>query len=210
MWNQDNVVLSRCHCISSEHTFSNWCTLKMPLVSLPWEPTSCRKHDDMPAYFLGRSSVAIHSFLWKAAMGCSAVAMRYFSSVVASSAFSLPLPTTFLRGGTKCLKGQRSAVAEFRVWSCYRESGSFLSIISWNEKIIMNYCSQLLVCGRNLDCLSFESTGSQDTQEWTKLYYSCNSSVSNNNLWCWWWSYIECKKCVVLEFKMAGIWTWIW
>lgn len=75
-------------------TFSNWCTLNIPLVSLPCEPTSCRKQDDKPQYFFGSSFGSIHSPLWNAAMGCSLVAIRYFSSIEVSSSRSLPLPTT--------------------------------------------------------------------------------------------------------------------
>ncbi len=67
----------------------------MPLVSLPWDPTSCLKHVDKPAYLIGRSCVAIHSSLWNAAIGCSEVAIKYFSSIDLSSLFSLPLPITY-------------------------------------------------------------------------------------------------------------------
>lgn len=35
---------------------------------------------DEGAYILGSWSPEIHSFMWKAEMGCSEVAMRYFSS----------------------------------------------------------------------------------------------------------------------------------
>lgn len=75
-------------------TFSNWCTRKMPLVSRPCEPTSWRKQVDSPAYLIGKSSGFSHSSLCRAAIGCSEVAMRYFSSMVVSSLFSLPLPRT--------------------------------------------------------------------------------------------------------------------
>lgn len=75
-------------------TFSNWCTLKIPRVSRPWEPTSCLKQVEKPAYRTGRSSGLSHSSLRKAAMGCSEVAMRYFSSMALSSDFSLLLPMT--------------------------------------------------------------------------------------------------------------------
>ncbi len=34
-------------------------------------------------------------YLWNAAMGCSDVAIKYFSSTVLSSLFSLPFPTTW-------------------------------------------------------------------------------------------------------------------
>lgn len=75
-------------------TFSNWCTRKMPRVSRPWEPTSCRKHVESPAYLSGSSSGRSHSSRCSAAMGCSDVAIRYFSSMELSSALSLPLPIT--------------------------------------------------------------------------------------------------------------------
>ena len=75
-------------------TFSNWWTLKMPRVSRPWEPTSWRKQVDRPAYLIGKSSGRSHSSRWRAAMGCSEVAIRYFSSKELSSDLSLPLPIT--------------------------------------------------------------------------------------------------------------------
>jgi hypothetical protein len=34
-------------------TFSNWCTRKMPHVSLPCLPASLRKHVDTPEYLMG-------------------------------------------------------------------------------------------------------------------------------------------------------------
>ena len=34
------------------------------------------------------------TYLWNAAIGCSDVAIKYFSSTLLSSLFSLPLPTT--------------------------------------------------------------------------------------------------------------------
>ena len=40
-----------------------WWTLKMPLVSLPCEPTSCLKQDDTPAYLIGKIFSSIHSSL---------------------------------------------------------------------------------------------------------------------------------------------------
>lgn len=79
---------------SAALTFSNWWTRKMPRVSRPCEPTSCRKQVDNPAYLMGRSSGFSHSSRCSAAMGCSEVAIRYFSSMELSSAFSLPLPMT--------------------------------------------------------------------------------------------------------------------
>ena len=48
-----------------------------------------------PEYLIGKSAVAIHSSRWKAAIGCSEVAMRYFSSTDLSSDFSLPFPRTW-------------------------------------------------------------------------------------------------------------------
>jgi len=71
----------------------------MPRVSRPCEPTSCRKQVDSPAYLRGRSSGLSHSSRCRAAMGCSEVAIRYFSSTELSSAFSLPLPITWREGG---------------------------------------------------------------------------------------------------------------
>lgn len=71
-------------------TFSNWCTRKIPLVSLPCEPASWRKHVEIPMYLIGRDASGIHSSLWYAAIGCSEVAMRYFSSDESSSPAFLP------------------------------------------------------------------------------------------------------------------------
>lgn len=70
--------------------FLNWCTRKMPSVSRPCEPTSWRKHSEMPAYRIGRIFSSIHSSRWNAAIGCSDVAIRYFSSIVVSVSSSLP------------------------------------------------------------------------------------------------------------------------
>ena len=58
---------------------------------------------------IGRSDVGSHSFLWYAAIGCSDVAIRYFSSVPASPAFSLLLPIT-CRGRNE-FKGQPTTIS---------------------------------------------------------------------------------------------------
>lgn len=79
---------------SPSRTFSNWWTRNIPLVSRPCEPTSCRKQVDNPAYFIGSFSGSNQSPRWRAAKGCSLVAIRYFSSRELSSAFSLDLPMT--------------------------------------------------------------------------------------------------------------------
>ena len=76
-------------------TFSNWWTRNIPRVSRLWDPTSCRKQLDIPAYRIGRSWTAIHSSRWYAAIGCSEVAIKYFSSTPCSSLFSLRRPTTW-------------------------------------------------------------------------------------------------------------------
>ena len=80
-------------------TFSNWCTLNIPRVSRPWDPTSCRKHVDTPTYFSGSSLGSNHSSLCSAHNGCSLVAIRYFSSTAVSSATSLLLLITCVWGG---------------------------------------------------------------------------------------------------------------
>lgn len=66
----------------------------MPRVSRPWDPTSWRKQVLSPAYLRGKSSGRSHSSRCRAAIGCSEVAIRYFSSMELSSARSLPFPIT--------------------------------------------------------------------------------------------------------------------
>ena len=56
---------------------------------------SYKSHKSLPEYLIGRSCVAIHSSRWYAAIGCSDVAIKYFSSIDLSSAFSLPFPITY-------------------------------------------------------------------------------------------------------------------
>lgn len=73
------------NCQQTCSTFSNWCTRKIPHISLPAEPASFRKHVENPAYLrgswvLGSSN---HSPEWYADIGCSEVAIRYFSSSLA-------------------------------------------------------------------------------------------------------------------------------
>ena len=62
--------------------FSNWCTRKMPHISRPAEPASFRKQVEYPAYLSGScvSGDSNHSPEWYAEIGCSEVAIRYFSS----------------------------------------------------------------------------------------------------------------------------------
>jgi hypothetical protein len=43
---------------------------------------------------MGSADSLIHSSRWKAAIGCSEVAIKYFSSNDLSSDFSLPFPVT--------------------------------------------------------------------------------------------------------------------
>ena len=116
-------LLSWGEVITNCSTFSNWCTRKIPRVSRPWLPTSWRKHEDKPAYWnlfiivdiryfyvtllinpitdlwnnvtlIGKLSGFNHSSLWNAAIGCSEVAIKYFSSTDLSSSRSLPFPVT--------------------------------------------------------------------------------------------------------------------
>ena len=74
--------------------FLNWWTRKMPLVSRPCDPTSWRKHSEMPPYLIGSDLGSMCSFRWYAAIGCSAVAIRNFSSVAVSPSISLLFPVT--------------------------------------------------------------------------------------------------------------------
>ena len=66
--------------ITNCSTLSNWCTRKMPHVSFPCAPASLRKFVEKPVYFSGRSFSSSHSPMWYPQIGCSDVAIRYFSS----------------------------------------------------------------------------------------------------------------------------------
>ena len=89
-----------------KRTFSNWCTRNIPRVSRPCDPTSWRKQVEIPAYFSGNLSGSSQSSRWNAAIGCSLVAIRYFSSMSASSAFSLDFPTTWVEKSVKSYMGR--------------------------------------------------------------------------------------------------------